>query len=167
MSQPSRRHGRRRDAARRGLRAVLAAGRGVRRDALRGDRGASAVELAILAPALLFASLLIIQFALWFDARHAALAAAQQGDLVAREDEFVNQAGWAGLAQTAATTYYAGLDTSVLSAVTAKAKPGQANTVSVTVKGKLTGVWPLTITETVTGPIECFRTQVSQGAACG
>ena len=35
-----------------------------------------------------------------------------------------------------------------------------------TVSGKLTGVWPLTITETVTGPIECFRTQASAGAAC-
>src|ERR1700677_3883561 len=134
MSQPSRRRGRRLAFACR-------------------DRGSSAVELAVWAPALLFASLLIIQFALWFDARHAALAAAQQGDLVAREDAFANQAGWADLAQTAATTYYAGLDTSVLSAVT--------------VQGKLTGVWSLTISETVTGPIECFRTQVSQGAACG
>ena len=56
------------------------------------DRGASAVELAILAPALIFASLLIVQFAIWFDARHAALAAAQQGDLVAREDASVNPA---------------------------------------------------------------------------
>src|SRR6202020_3223433 len=119
------------------------------------DRGSSAVELRLLAPALLFASLLIIQFALWFDARHAALAAAQQGDLVAREDAFANQAGWAGLAQTAATTYYAGLDTSVLSAVTAQAKPGPANTGSVTVKGKLTGVGPLAISETVTGPLAC------------
>ena len=72
------------------------------------DRGASAVELAILAPALIFASLLIIQFALWFDARHAALAAAQEGDLVAREDAFANQAGWPALAQTAATSYYQG-----------------------------------------------------------
>jgi Flp pilus assembly protein TadG len=153
MSQPSRRRGRRRNTA--------------RRNTARRDRGSSAVELAILAPALLFASLLIIQFALWFDARHAALAAAQQGDLVAREDAFSNQAGWAGLAQTAATTYYAGLDTSVLSAVTAQAKTARANSVSVTVKGKLTGVWSLTISETVTGPIECFRTQVSQGAACG
>jgi Flp pilus assembly protein TadG len=131
------------------------------------DRGASAVELAILAPALIFASLLIIQFALWFDARHAALAAAQEGDLVAREDAFANQAGWPALAQTAATNYYQGLDTSLLSAVTAQATPGTvAETVSVTVSGKLTGVWPLTITETVTGPIECFRTQASAGAAC-
>ena len=72
------------------------------------DRGASAVELAILAPALIFASLLIVQFAIWFDARHAALAAAQQGDLVAREDASVNPGGWQGLAENAATSYYRG-----------------------------------------------------------
>jgi Flp pilus assembly protein TadG len=135
---------------------------------LRGhDRGASAVELAILAPALIFASLLIIQFALWFDARHAALAAAKQGDLVAREEAHLNPGGWTGLAENAATRYYQGLDTSVLSAVTAKASQAVGNTVSVTVSGQLRGIWPLTISETVTGPIECFRTQVSQGAKCG
>jgi Flp pilus assembly protein TadG len=132
-----------------------------------GDRGASAVELVILAPALIFASLLIIQFALWFDARHAALAAAKEGDLVAREQASVNPGGWAGLAQTAATRYYQGLDTSVLSGVTARATPAGGNTVSVTVSGQLTGIWPLTISETVTGPVECFRTQASQGANCG
>ncbi len=132
------------------------------------DRGASAVELAILAPALIFVSLLIVQFAIWFDARHAALAAAQQGDLVARENAATNPGGWQGVAQNAATSYYHGLDTALISAVTARAAPGQAaGTVSVTVRGKMTGIWPLTISETVTGPIECFRTQVSQGAACG
>ena len=131
------------------------------------DRGASAVELAILAPALIFASLLIVQFAIWFDARHAALAAAQQGDLVAREDAAVNPGGWQALAQNAATSYYRGLDTSLISGVTAQASRGQNGTVSVTVQGQLTGIWPLTISETVTGPIECFRTQASQGVACG
>jgi Flp pilus assembly protein TadG len=143
---------------RRRLAAVRAVGR---------DRGASAVELAILAPALIFASLLIIQFAIWFDACHAALAAAQQGDLVAREDEAVNQAGWAGLAQNAATGYYRGLDTSVISNVTAQALPADGGLVSVTVSGQLTGIWPLTVSETVSGPIECFRTQASQGMTCG
>ena len=69
------------------------------------DRGASAVELAILAPALIFVSLLIVQFAIWFDARHAALAAAQQGDLVARENAATNPGGWQAVAETAATTY--------------------------------------------------------------
>jgi len=131
------------------------------------DRGASAVELAILAPALIFASLLIVQFAIWFDARHAALAAAQQGDLVAREDASVNPGGWQGLAQNAATSYYRGLDTSLISGVTAQAARGGGGTVSVTVQGKLNGIWPLTVSETVTGPIECFRTQASQGTACG
>jgi Flp pilus assembly protein TadG len=131
------------------------------------DRGASAVELAILAPALIFVSLLIVQFAIWFDARHAALAAAQQGDLVAREDAATNPGGWQPLAQNAATSYYRGLDTSLISAVTAQSAAGQDGTVSVTVRGKMTGIWPLTISETVTGSIECFRTQASQGTACG
>ena len=131
------------------------------------DRGASAVELAILAPALIFASLLIVQFAIWFDARHAALAAAQQGDLVAREDASVNPGGWPSLAENAATSYYRGLNTSLISSVTAQANRGQNGMVSVTIKGRLTGIWPLTISETVTGPIECFRTQASQGVACG
>jgi Flp pilus assembly protein TadG len=133
----------------------------------RRDRGASAVELAILAPALIFASLLIVQFAIWFDARHAALAAAQQGDLVAREDASVNPGGWQGLAESAATSYYRGLNTSLISGVTAQAAPARNGMVSVTIRGKLTGIWPLTISETVTGPIECFRTQASQGVACG
>jgi Flp pilus assembly protein TadG len=132
-----------------------------------GDRGASAVELAILGPVLIFASLLIIQFALWFDARHAALAAAKEGDLVAREEASVNPGGWTGLAENAATRYYQGLDTSVLTAIAAHAAPGGGNTVSVTVSGQLRGIWPLTISETVTGPVECFRTQASQGANCG
>ena len=131
------------------------------------ERGASAVELAILAPALIFASLLIVQFAIWFDARHAALAAAQQGDLVAREDASVNPGGWQSLAESAATSYYRGLDTSLISGVTAQAVPAPNGMVSVTIKGKMTGIWPLTISETVTGPIECFRTQASQGVACG
>jgi hypothetical protein len=116
---------------------------------------------------LIFVSLLIVQFAIWFDARHAALAAAQQGDLVARENAATNPGGWQGLAQNAATSYYKGLNTSLISGVTAQTAQGQNGTVSVTVQGKMTGIWPLTISETVTGPVECFRTQQSQGTACG
>ena len=67
----------------------------------------------------------------------------------------------------AATSYYRGLNTSLISSVTAQANRGQNGTVSVTIKGRMTGIWPLTISETVTGPIECFRTQASQGVACG
>jgi Flp pilus assembly protein TadG len=130
------------------------------------DRGASAVELAILAPALILVSLLIVQYAIWFDAQHAALAAAQEGDLVAREDASVNQGGWQGLAATAAENYYRGLGTGVLSNVVAHTGTGVGETVSVTVTGKLAGVFPHAVSVTVSGPVECFRTQASLGNGC-
>lgn len=134
---------------------------------IRDDRGSSAVELAILAPTLIIVSLLIVQFALWFDARHAALAAAQEGDRAAREEAFVNPSGWQAIAVGNAMNYYQGLDTSVLSQVNAQAAYAAGNNVSVTVSGQLNGIWPLTISETVTGPVECFRTLQSQGRNCG
>jgi hypothetical protein len=156
---------------RRGLRAALAARRDAALAGCRGegrDRGSSAVELAILGVVVIFAGMLIIEYGLWFDARHAALAAAQQGDLIARENAFNDPNGWVALTKAATSSYYQGLDTSVLSRVTVKASPGQLpNTVSVQVTGSLNGVISLPISVTVTGPIECFRTQASQGAACG
>ncbi|MFY9931608.1 MAG: TadE/TadG family type IV pilus assembly protein [Streptosporangiaceae bacterium] len=133
--------------------------------ALGRDRGASAVELAILGPSLLVLSLLIVQFALWFDARHAALAAAQQGDLVAREDAITNTNGWTGLAKTAATSYYQGLDTSVIHNLGAQAERN-GSMITVSVGGDLSGLFPLHVTASVSGPIECFRTQASGGTAC-
>jgi Flp pilus assembly protein TadG len=132
------------------------------------DRGASAIELVILAPALIFVSMLIIQFALWLDATHAALAAAQEGDRAARAAEF-NSTAWQQTATNVAMNYYHGLDTSVLGDVSVSqiSHDAGANTVSVTVSGKLNGIFPLTITETVSGPVECFRTAQSGGASCG
>ena len=70
----------------------------------------------ILAPALIFVSMLIIQFALWLDATHAALAAAQEGDRAARAAEF-NQSNWRQTATQVAMNYYHGLDTSVIADV--------------------------------------------------
>lgn len=142
--------------------------RGPRRFNWAGDRGASAVELAILAPGLIFVSMLIVQFALWLDATHAALAAAQEGDRAARAAEF-NQGDWQQTATQVAMNYYHGLDTSVLSNVSvSKLKyDAGANTVAVTVSGTLSGIFPLGISETVTGPVECFRTSASKGTNCG
>src|SRR5579859_2140091 len=80
------------------------------------DRGSSAVELAILAPALIMMTMLIIQFAIWFDARHAALAAAQAGDRIARAEAATNQA-WASDAENEANSYFHALDTSVITLV--------------------------------------------------
>jgi len=132
------------------------------------DRGASAIELVILAPALIFVSMLIIQFALWLDATHAALAAAQEGDRAARAAESTST-GWQQTATDVAMNYYHGLDTSVLGNVSVSQVTYDAatNTVSVTVSGRLTGIFPLNISETVSGPVECFRTAQSGGANCG
>jgi len=49
-----------------------------------GDRGASVVELAVLAPGLMMLCMLILQFGLWFNAREAALASAQAASLPAQ-----------------------------------------------------------------------------------
>ncbi|HEY6492541.1 MAG TPA: TadE family protein [Trebonia sp.] len=132
------------------------------------ERGASAIELVILAPALIFVSMTIIQFALWLDATHAALAAAQEGDRAAREAK-ANSAGWEQTGTAVAMNYYHGLDTSVLGDVTVSkiTYDAAANTVTLTVSGQLTGIFPLTITESASGPVECFRTAASGGTDCG
>jgi hypothetical protein len=119
---------------------------------------------------MLLATFLIISFAMWFDARHAALAAAQEGDLVAREE-----AGnpnlcdtWQSDAESTASRFYHGLDTSALTNVTPAATGTCASgaDVSVTVSGTLNWIWHMTITETVSGPEECFHTEASGGTQC-
>jgi Flp pilus assembly protein TadG len=142
----------------------------------RSDRGASAIELAILTPLLLLVSFMIITFAMWFYACHAALAAAQEGDLVAREeaDNPALSGNWQGDAQKYAVSFYHGLNTSALTSVSAttswvggySAAGGTVQDVSVTVTGSLNWLWSMTISETASGPEECFHTAASGGTAC-
>jgi Flp pilus assembly protein TadG len=135
----------------------------------RDDRGASVVELAVLAPGFLMVIMLIVQFGLWFNARQAALAAAQAGAQVAREDAAISPGGWQAAAQQASTKYYDGLNSSLLSSLTANAWGDPANQVHVTVSGPMGysvfnffGIkW--TITETAGGPVECFRPAAKPG----
>ena len=147
----------------RGLRAVYS-GRA------RSDRGSNVVELAVLTPGLLMICMLILQFGLWFNARQAALASAQAGALVAREEAAINS-GWAGAAQDAAAQYYGNLHTRLLSKVRPHAYGDPATNVFVTVSGPLGySVFPffglhLTISATAGGPVECFRPAAQNG--CG
>jgi Flp pilus assembly protein TadG len=126
------------------------------------DRGTSAVELAVLAPALMMICMLILQFGLWSNARQVALAAAQAGARVARE-QAATDPDWAGAAQTAAAQYYHGLHSSLLSKLTAQASGNAQTNVYVTVSGPLGysvfGFFGLnlTISATAGGPVECFR----------
>jgi hypothetical protein len=114
------------------------------------------------------ASFMIISFALWFDACHAALAAAQEGDLVARQEAGNPNLDWRSDAQREALSFYHGLDTSALSNVTVPPPtgPGDDEDVSVTVTGSLNWLWSIPISETVSGPEECFHTAASGGTSC-
>jgi Flp pilus assembly protein TadG len=130
------------------------------------------VELAVLAPAFLGVTMLIIQFGLWFDGRQVALAAAQAGARVAREEYFPDPGTWMGDATGAAKSYYDGLNTHLLGSLTATPVNITQNgtpVVGVTVSGPLGydvfgwfgATW--TISETVTGPAECFHPVVANG----
>jgi Flp pilus assembly protein TadG len=130
------------------------------------DRGASAIELAILAPVLLAIIWLTIQYALYYQGRQVALAAAQIGARVARQDAH-SVPGWQVIAQQDAENYYQGLGTRVLgnhiSAVASLSAPGQ---VQVVVTGQAASIMfglNLTIHETAGGPVECFRPGLGGG----
>jgi hypothetical protein len=126
-------------------------------------------------PALLILTMLIIQFALWFQARQAALASAQDGARVARTLAFNDQGTWQGLAESKAETFYKGLGTGILTGVTATAVgpvngAGNVPVVGVTVSGHLNSLLNMfggiTVTVTVEGPEECFHPLDNPGL-CG
>jgi Flp pilus assembly protein TadG len=133
------------------------------------DHGSSAVELVILTPVLLALIWLIIQYALYYQGRQVALAAAQIGARVARQDASTVP-GWRAVAEHSAEGYYAGLGTRVLGgAVTAVAAPVGVSEVKVTVTGRAASIMfglTLTIHETASGPVECFRPDRGGGQQC-
>lgn len=71
-----------------------------RRYRTRDDRGAGSLEMVLVFPALLVLILAIVQFGLWYEAEHAAIAAAQQGAQAARL-----QGGSAAAGKLAATGF--------------------------------------------------------------
>ncbi len=135
------------------------------------ERGVSTVELAVLAPALLLTCMLIIQFGLWFNARQAALAAAQAGAQIARE-EAATRSTWVPDSEGAARRYYLALNTKLLRDLTPAATGNPATSVYVTVRGHLGySVFPffglnLPVSATAGGPVECFRPATSGGTQC-
>ena len=136
---------------------------------LSDDRGVSAIELAILAPILLIVVTLIIQWALWFEAREVALDAAQAGAQYAREQ----QPGWAANAVSHAKSFYQDVGTSIIKGfqVTVNPPAGNPNQVFVTVSGTIPtlipGFSPMSVHETSGGDVECFRSAAAGGLRCG
>ncbi len=133
------------------------------------DRGVSAIELAILAPLLLVIVWLTIQYAMYYQGRQVALAAARLGVRVASQDEH-SVPNWQNIAQNAAKNYYTGLGTKVLGpGIDAHAVVSGPGQVRVTVTGHAASILlglNLTIHETAGAPIECFRPDVNGGQNC-
>jgi Flp pilus assembly protein TadG len=145
-----------------------------RRDAVREDResGVSAIEFVFLTPILFFLIFGTVQFAMYFYARHVAIAAAQEGARVAREEAANPAEDWSGDAKTKAVAWINQLSPSLLDsncrngATTACVSTGTQGprradgwTVSVTVTASVPSLIPgvqLTVTETSTGPVEQF-----------
>jgi hypothetical protein len=142
---------------------------GKRRDGKRRDGGSSAIELAILAPTLLVIIWLTIQYALWYQGREVALAAAQLGVRVASQDEHTVP-NWRAIAQDDAQGYYGGLGTRVLGGnIQARARISGPGQVSMTITGSVQTILlglHLTIHETASAPIECFRPEADGGQNC-
>jgi Flp pilus assembly protein TadG len=135
---------------------------------LADDDGSSAIELALLAPALIILTMLVIQWALWFQARQVALDAAQAGARVAREQE----PGWPGQSVAEANKFYDEVGSKVVTGITASVNPdgGDPNQVYVTVVGSvptlIPGIPTLKVHETAGGDVECFRPATTAGEQC-
>ena len=125
----------------------------------RRDRGASSIELVLLAPLVILSILLVGQFAMWYQARHVAIAAAQAGARVARDT--AQGLPWEGPATTAAQGYARQLGGSLLQGSSARAV-STGNVRGVEVVGTAPSIIPIPgltvrIDETSEGPTECFR----------
>jgi Flp pilus assembly protein TadG len=123
------------------------------------DRGASSIELVLLAPLVILSILLVGQFAMWYQARHVAIAAAQAGARVARDT--TQGLPWEGPATTAAQGYAQQLGGSLLQGSSARAV-STGNVRGVEVVGTAPSIIPIPgltfrIDETSEGPTECFR----------
>ena len=128
---------------------------------VRDERGtASLAQTVLVAPALLFALMLIVQFGLLFHAQNVAENAAQEGAAAGRRFGG-SQAG----AAERARMFLAELGPRMLTnrTVTAQRTP---ETASVTVSGTVISVVPgldLRVEETALGPVERYVPPTAQG----
>lgn len=119
-----------------------------------GERGSATVEIAVLAPVLLFTVFTIIQIGLWSFARSLALGAAQEGVAAGRGYQAPAQAGQARAEEFLAA---AGGDSLLSPRVVAHAS---SNEVTVEVTGRAQSVLPgvpgLPVRQRAQGPIERY-----------
>lgn len=137
----------------------------------RSDRGATVIELALLMPAVLAVSLLVVQVALWFHGRQVAEAAAREGARVARSAPY-DSGSWAADAEARAEEIARAVGPKLLSGLQAEASTRGQDERWVSVRATAVQVVPLlpelafTITARSGGPVECFRPDDGSGR-CG
>jgi Flp pilus assembly protein TadG len=130
-----------------------------RRDA---ESGVSAIEFVAFTPLLFLLILGTVQFALYMYSRHVAIAAAQEGARVARE-EAATTPGWQTDAQDKAKGWVKqlapGLTTVDVPLPTSETVDGIQDvtvTVTVNVLNIVPGTSGFSVTESSTGPVEQF-----------
>ena len=126
------------------------------------DRGAGSAEIVIAVPLLMLLILLIIQFAIWWNAESIAHATAEEALAAARV-----QGGTAASGQQRAQQVISQVGSSVLVGPRVSVTMTPAD-VTVTVTGTAERVVPFPglsfpVTVTVTGPIEQFVPATAQG----
>ena len=126
------------------------------------DRGAGSTEIVIAVPLLMLLILLIIQFAIWWNAESIAHATAEEALAAARV-----QGGTAAAGQQRADQVISQIGTGVLVGPQVSVTTTPAD-VTVTVTGTAERVVPLPglsfpVSVTVTGPVEQFVPATAQG----
>lgn len=118
------------------------------------EEGIATTEAVLVTPVLLFLTMLVVQFGLWFHAQHVAQAAAEEGARAARAEN-----GSATTGQTRAEVF---LDQAGPTIITGRAVTATrtANVVTVEIHGRSVNVVPgftLPVNATATSPIERFQ----------
>lgn len=127
----------------------------------RGDRGASAIELSLVAPVVLLLIFATVQFALWLYGRNVALQSAREGvsrlRLVASAEAATSEAA----TEREVESYAAAVGReSLLDPVATATYDDRTGRVRVTVTGRVVSLvpgWGFTVTRTATGEVERFE----------
>lgn len=130
--------------------------------AVRTDRGASAVEMAFIAPALILIIFFAIQAALFYYGRNVAIQSAREGvsQLRLAQDEATYQAQRAAIVDHTETFARTVGHEALMGAVATPAYDDRGGRVSMTVTGTVITLVPglhLTVTELADGPVERFE----------
>ncbi|MDH2413237.1 pilus assembly protein [Nocardioides sp. CER19] len=126
------------------------------------ERGASALEMAFIAPGLILLIFFSIQAALFFYGRNVAIQAAREGvsQMRVAPDAATYEAMRAGVVDN--TERFAGTvgRETLIDAVATPTYDGAAGRVSMTVSGRVISLVPglhLTVTQRAEGPVERFE----------